>query len=91
YERRLRVAVAAGELHDFLVQSESLIEYAPALGGGVSADPVLEAVPMNVETRRGLEAHLDRLFHALDDTRRGVPPALGGLRTELFNRLREPV
>ncbi len=91
YERRLRVATAAEELHEFLVRNEGSIEYAPALGGGVSADPVLEAVPMNQETRRGLEAHLDRLFQALDETRRGVPPALGGLRTELFNRLREPV
>ena len=91
YERRLAVARAAGELHAFLVEREGEIEYAPALGGGVSADPVLEAVPMNSQVRRELELHLDRLFQALDQTRLGGVPSLGGLRSELFNQLREPV
>ncbi len=91
YEGRLGVAAAARELHDFLMEHEDRIEYAPALGRGISRDPILEAVPGDEVTRRELDRQLDRLFIALDQTRQGVPPALGGLRTELFNRLREPV
>ena len=91
YEGRLRVTDAARELHDFLLDHEDRIEYAPALGRGISRDPILEAVPGDEDTRRELDRQLDRLFIALDQTRQGVPPALGGLRTELFHRLREPV
>lgn len=91
YDRRVRVAEEAIELHAFLVEYENRIQYAPALGQGVSADPILEAVPADEPSRRALEAQLDRLFAALDQTRSGVPPALGGLRTELFQRLASPI
>lgn len=91
YERRIRVADAARTLHTFLLRAESQIDHDPALGASLSRDPILEAVPRDPETRRELDQHLDRLFSALDQTRRGIPPALGGLRTELFHRLREPV
>lgn len=91
YARRVRVVEEALELHALLLEYENRIQYAPALGQGVSADPILEAVPADDQSREALETQLDRLFEALDQTRSGIPPALGGLRAELFQRLASPV
>ncbi len=91
YRNLRRTADEALAFHEFLVLNTSLIRYAPALGGGVSADPVLEAVAETPEVRRQLEAHLDRIFGALDRTRAGGQPSPSGLRVELFGNLGYPL
>ncbi len=91
YTHLERTAVASLQLHTFLVEHGEAITYTPALGRGVSADPVLEAVTDSPEVRRQLEGHLDRVFEALDRTRGGGPPSLAGLRAELFGSLGRPL
>jgi hypothetical protein len=91
YTQLAGAAEAAVALHRFLVEHQERIIYTPALGRGVSADPILEAVPATPEVRREMERHLDRVFEALDRSRRGGPPSMEGLRAELFQRFGEPV
>jgi len=86
-----RTADAALGLHDFLVENGAAITHSPALGQGVSADPVLEAVTETPTVRREMERHLDRIFEALDRTRGGGQPSLAGLRSELFGSLGRPL
>jgi len=86
-----RTAEAALGLHDFLVENGAAITHSPALGQGVSADPVLEAVTETPAVRREMERHLDRIFEALDRTRGGGQPSLAGLRSELFGSLGRPL
>jgi len=86
-----RTAQAALDLHGFLERNTDAIAHAPAIGRGVSADPVLEAVTQTPEVRREMERHLDLVFAALDRTRRGGPPSLAGLRVELFESLGRPL
>jgi len=86
-----RTAEAALGLHDFLVENGAAITHSPALGRGVSADPVLEAVTETPAVRREMERHLDRIFQALDRTRGGGQPSLAGLRSELFGSLGRPL
>jgi len=56
---------AALDLHEFLVANEANIEFAPA-GGGVSRDPVLEAVPATKELGEEMWDRVDRITAALD-------------------------
>ncbi|TVP45524.1 MAG: hypothetical protein EA350_08920 [Gemmatimonadales bacterium] len=86
-----RTAEAALGLHEFLVQNGASITHSPALGRGLSADPVLEAVTETPAVRREMEGHLDRIFEALDRTRGGGQPSLAGLRSELFGSLGRPL
>jgi hypothetical protein len=86
-----RTAQAALELHGFLERNTDAISHSPAIGRGVSSDPVLEAVIETPEVRREMEQHLDRIFEALDRTRRGGQPSLAGLRMELFGSLGRPL
>jgi hypothetical protein len=77
-------ARGAVALHQLLERHEAEIAYAPALGSGVSADPILEAVIPEGPIRREVDAALDRIFRALDQSRGGGAPSADGLRTELF-------
>jgi len=77
-------ARAAVALHQLLERYEAEIAYSPALGAGVSADPILEAVIPEGPIRREIDAALDRIFRALDQSRGGGAPSQDGLRTELF-------
>ncbi len=86
-----RTARAALDLHSFLERNTDAIVHAPAIGRGVSSDPVLEAVTETPEVRREMERHLDLVFAALDRTRRGGQPSLAGLRVELFESLGRPL
>jgi hypothetical protein len=86
-----RTARAALDLHRFLERNTDAIVHAPAIGRGVSSDPVLEAVTETPEVRREMERHLDLVFAALDRTRRGGQPSLAGLRVELFESLGRPL
>ena len=52
-------------LHDFLLANESDIAYDPA-AGGVSQDPVLEAVPSSPELRDQMWDMVDGITSALD-------------------------
>ncbi|TVP77011.1 MAG: hypothetical protein EA352_04500 [Gemmatimonadales bacterium] len=96
-ERRDRLAqlretaLAAERLHEFLETNEARIEYSPVMGGGVSRDPILEAVPDAPELRRELERHLDEVFRSLDRSRQGGAPSPAGLRVELFERFSRPI
>ena len=56
---------AALDLHEFLLANEASIDYTPA-GGGVSRDPVLEAVPATRELGREMWGRVDRITEALD-------------------------
>jgi hypothetical protein len=85
-----RTADEALAFHQFLVLNTRSIRYDPALGGGVSDDPVLEAVAGSPALQRELEAHLDRIFAALDRTRAGGQPSPEGLRAELFGNFGVP-
>lgn len=57
--------MASLDLHETLIGIEGRISYQPARGGGVSADPVLEAVGQDAEAQAALEAALDRVLVAL--------------------------
>jgi hypothetical protein len=91
YATLIRVSEAAEALHHFLVEAQDRIVHAPALGRGISPDPILEAVPTDEETRTGLDDLLDALFQALDRSRGGGPPSFEGLRADLFERFDQPV
>ena len=56
---------AAMSLHDFLLQNQDQIEYAPA-AGGMSKDPVLEAVPANPAVGNEMWSRVDSITSALD-------------------------
>lgn len=91
YAQLIRVSEAAEELHLFLSGAEDRIVHAPALGPGISADPILEAVPLDDETRAAMDRLLDALFQALDRSRGGGAPSFEGLRSELFGRFSAPI
>jgi hypothetical protein len=84
YGHLAETARAAVALHQLLERHEAEITYSPALGAGVSADPILEAVIPEGPIRREVDAALDRIFRALDQSRGGGAPSADGLRTELF-------
>lgn len=56
---------ASLDLHDFLLRNEEQIEHEPA-AGGVSRDPVLEAVPATDEIGDQMWDMVDRITSALD-------------------------
>lgn len=59
------LVIAALDLHSFLVSNEANIEYDPA-AGGVSRDPVLEAVPATRELGDEMWGMVERITGALD-------------------------
>ena len=91
YAQLIRVSEVAEELHRFLAEAQDRIAHAPAVGQGISPDPILEAVPRDDETRQRLDQLLDSLFQALDRSRGGGAPSFEGLRTELYGRFGNPV
>jgi hypothetical protein len=82
---------AALDLHEFLLRNEADIEYAPA-AGGVSSDPVLEAVPVTKTLGDEMWNRVDRITEAMDalgsldrvSTERLVGVLLDRLRTAGF-------
>jgi hypothetical protein len=56
---------AALDLHEFLIRNEANIEFDPA-AGGISRDPVLEAVPATRELGNEMWGMVDRITGALD-------------------------
>jgi len=91
YAQLIRVSEVAEELHHFLAEAQDQIAHAPAVGQGISPDPILEAVPLDEETRSRLDQFLDSLFQALDRSRGGGAPSFEGLRDELYSRFGHPV
>ncbi len=89
YEHLAATARAAVQLHEVLEEHQSEIAYSPAVGTGVSADPILEAVIPEGHVRRDVEGALDRVFRALDRSRGGGAPSAEGLQAELFQRFGE--
>ncbi|TVR62943.1 MAG: hypothetical protein EA422_10245 [Gemmatimonadales bacterium] len=89
YESLAAVTRAALNLHDVLARHRAEISFSPAVGRGVSADPILEAVIPDGPVRREVEAALDQVFRALDRSRGGGVPTMDGLRSELFERFGE--
>jgi hypothetical protein len=65
FGRLTDVLVASNELHDFLLQNEDAIDYTPA-GGGISRDPVLEAVPLTPQLGDEMWDRVDRITSALE-------------------------
>lgn len=72
------LVTAALDLHRLLTDNESEIQYDPA-AGGVSRDPVLEAVPKTKELGTEMWSRVDRITAALD--------ALGALDKVTTERL----
>ncbi len=89
HESLSAVTRAALELHEVLVRHRSEISFSPAVGRGVSADPILEAIIPEGPVRQEVEASLDQVFRALDRSRGGGIPSMDGLRSELFQRFSE--
>lgn len=89
YESLAAVTRAALNLHDVLARHRAQISFSPAVGRGVSADPILEAVIPEGPVRQEVEAALDQVFRALDRSRGGGVPSMDGLRSELFERFGE--
>jgi hypothetical protein len=90
YDRVTELTTAAIALHDLLVEREASITYEPAVGTRVSSDPVLQAAAADPETRRLLEAALDRVLAAL--SARGLGPVeAAGVGTWMFEGLRDVV
>ncbi len=90
YAHLADAAEAALTLHAVLVRHENEIVHSPALGGGVSADPILEAVIPAGPIRREVDQALDRVFQALDRSRGGGTPLVEGMRAELFGGFGDP-
>lgn len=67
YERVEALAIAALQGHDALVEAEGTISYEPAVGPGVSADPVIEAVGRGAEAQALLDDVLDLILGELHD------------------------
>jgi hypothetical protein len=78
---------AALDLHGFLLLNEQSIDYAPA-GGGVSRDPVLEAVPNSRELGDEMWDMVDRITGALDALGTLDRVTTGRLTAVLFDRIR---
>lgn len=89
HESLSAVTRAALDLHEVLVRHRSEISFSPAVGRGVSADPILEAIIPDGPVRHEVEASLDQVFRALDRSRGGGIPSMDGLRSELFQRFGE--
>jgi hypothetical protein len=88
-ERYIQLALVARralELHDFLEANEAEIRYTPATGPEIPLDPIMEAAVESAEIRSELLGIMDALFQALDISRGGGPPAMGGLGQDLFRR-----
>ncbi|MEX2530415.1 MAG: hypothetical protein WD960_06540 [Gemmatimonadota bacterium] len=90
YAHLADAAEAALHLHEVLVRHQDEIVHSPALGGGVSADPILEAVIPAGPIRTEVDEALDRVFQALDRSRGGGAPAVEGMRAELFGGFGDP-
>ena len=90
YDRVTELATAAIGLHELLLDREQSIEYEPAVGTRISADPILQAASADPETQRLLEAALDRVLDALS-ARRGGPVEAAGVRAWIFDGLKEVV
>jgi hypothetical protein len=80
------VARRALELHDFLEVHEAEIRFTPATGPVIPVDPIMEAEVERSEIRSELLSRMDALFQALDMSRGGGAPAMGGLGQDLFHR-----
>ena len=65
YDDFAAVAQASLGLHDFLLANEESIEYEPA-AGGISRDPVLEAVPATKALGDEMWERVDRITDALE-------------------------
>jgi hypothetical protein len=89
YIQLTRVAQRATALHDFLEANEAEIRFTPATGPEIPRDPIMEAEVERAEVRSELLRLMDVLFQALDLSRGGGPPAMGGLGQDLFRRFGE--
>jgi hypothetical protein len=89
YIQLTRVAQRAMELHDFLEANEAEIRFTPATGPEIPLDPIMEAEVERTEIRSELLQRMDALFQALDLSRGGGAPAMGGLGQDLFRRFGE--
>lgn len=89
YQQLTVVSRRARELHDFLVANEERIRYTPATGPEVPLDPIMEANVDSPEVEAELLRELDELFQALNRSRGGGAPGLGGLGNDLFRRFGE--
>ncbi len=78
---------AALELHEFLLQNEAEIAYDPA-AGGVSADPVLEAVPSSRALGNEMWDRVDAITAALDRLGTLDRVTTERLTAVLFDRIR---
>jgi hypothetical protein len=65
YGQLEEVATAALSLHGFLESNEANIDYEPA-SGGLSRDPILEAVPVNEELGDEMWSRVGDITDALD-------------------------
>lgn len=65
YRRVRELAASAVALHDILVELGVRVTYEPMRGGGLSADPVLEAAGADPAAQMLLEEALDRVLAAL--------------------------
>jgi hypothetical protein len=63
----LELCEAAADLHEFLLEHQDEISYAPA-ERGLSREPILEAVPESRQLRSEMNRRLDRVFAALEVT-----------------------
>lgn len=78
---------AALDLHEFLMENESQIDYDPA-AGGVSRDPVLEAVPKTKALGTEMWSRVDRITAALDTLGTLDKVTTERLTAVLFDRIR---
>jgi hypothetical protein len=65
YDALAALSQAALDLHEFLLEREEEIEYTPA-AGGLSRDPVLEAVPATAALGEEMWDRVDRITAALE-------------------------
>lgn len=88
YEQMGDLVDASLALHDFLVANEARIDYDPA-AGGMSADPVLEAVPATPELGEEMWDRVDEITGALDRLGTLDRVTTERLTAVLFDRIRQ--
>ena len=89
FQRVERLAAAAIQGHDVLLEAEGTIAYEPATGPTVSGDPVIEAVGRSAEAQSLLDDVLDGVLAEVQAE--GGPGQMSGIRAWVYEGLLDAV
>jgi hypothetical protein len=82
------LAVAALDLHDYLVAVEDRIRYDPFEDSSVPVDPVVEAIPLDEQVEEEMWGRIGRVadeFRLTQDLRAGLPQLAEDMAESVLN------